>query len=302
MSVSATQIELLLPVYNGARYLREAIDSVRAQTREDWHLLVIDDASSDQSRQLVESYQDPRIRLSCNARNVGLYASLVAAVEMAHREWLGILMQDDRLKPDYLHEMSRLMARYPAADGFWATEDLIDEGGRVTATGADTRRIEPIEPGVASWLSVLNRGCIWTISGSMTRRRLLTQSPFRVDLPHCGDYDWFLRAVRERQFVYYERPLLELRIHARQASALNLQSGRDLTESYRVLQLHVRTHAADLTTKAVWRIALGRAQMAGRRVAGRMLRGRFVAGVRLFVCLCQFLCLPVSLLGKTTSP
>ena len=63
---------VLMPVYNGEKYLREAIDSILHQTLSDFEFLIIDDGSKDCSVSIVESYKDPRIRLVRNEVNLGI--------------------------------------------------------------------------------------------------------------------------------------------------------------------------------------------------------------------------------------
>jgi glycosyltransferase involved in cell wall biosynthesis len=269
-------IELVMPVYNGARHLQAALDSIAAQQDPDWRLLAIDDAGTDGSLEMLRrlSAIDTRVRVVRNRTNLGLYGTLAAGVDLATSDWVGVLMQDDCLKPDYVGEMRRLIATHPAAEAIWATEDVIDADGRLVRRGLDTSRLEPIPPGPAPWRHALRQGCLWTISGSLTRRRLLLDVRLRTDLPHCGDYDWFLRAVRDRPFLYYERPLTDLRQHAGQSSAENLRTGQDLRESLAIVHEQVRQHAADLTVGQGVVIATTRVRGLGRRLAAAVRHGR----------------------------
>jgi glycosyltransferase involved in cell wall biosynthesis len=276
------RVAFLMPVHDGAVHLVEAIDSLLAQHDTAWRLVAIDDASHDESYRILERYaEDPRITVIRRDRNLGLYGTLAAAVPEVDAEWIAIVMQDDVLKPAYLTEMRRLAATFPDADGFWANEDIIDAAGRVVARGLDTGRTEPIPPGREPWLGALERGCIWTISGSFTRRSALRDVPFRADLPHCGDFDWFLRAVRERRFVYYERTLASLRRHAGQSSTTNLQWGRDLREALQVVTEQVRAHPGDVPRWRLWRFGRQRSWGVVRRVAAAARHGRWGEAVRL---------------------
>ena len=291
MRDGAASVGFVMPVFNGLRHLDEAVESVRRQDDPRWTLLAIDDASTDGSlarlRELAA--RDDRIRVVAQVANRGLYGTLAAAVDQVGAQWLAILMQDDRLRQDYLREMTGLIARFPAADAFWATEHVIDADGRVVAAGRDTGRIENIAPGPDAWRHALRQGCLWTISGSLTRRSLLQAVRLRSDLPHCGDYDFFLRALRDRRFVYYERPLAELRRHDEQASAHNVRSGRDLREALLVVREQVRAHPDDVPMPAALEISAHRAVGVVVRLAAavRHLRFRQVPGLvgHLWSCL-----------------
>jgi hypothetical protein len=190
-------------------------------------------------------------------------------------------MQDDRPKPNWLEAMLSVADCYPKVQALWATEDIIDAQGILTREGRDTGRLELIQPGRLPWYSILQRGCIWQISGSLTRSELFRNIPFNPRLPHCGDYDWLLRAIRVSAFVYYERPLIELRLHAGQASAGNLASGKDIAESHSVVKSNLAAYPRDLTLLAGIALSLARARVILIRVAAALIHRRFGLALRL---------------------
>ena len=271
--MNRADVTIVLPICNGLPYLHEAVASVLAQTRHDWRLLLIDDASTDGSAEAIGTFDDPRIEVRRHTKSVGLYATLGEAVAHADTEWVAILMQDDRLHPDYLSAVGSLAARFAAADAFWICEDTIDAEGRVVGRGRSSGRVEPIRPGVRPWRRALMKGCIWTISGSFTRRSLLTDVPFRPDLHHCADYHWFLRASRTRAFVYYQRPLIDLRQHEDQTTTRHMQQGRNMAELCAVMEEQLDRHPADLSLWRVCAVATWRTWQCGRLLAGNLLRG-----------------------------
>jgi len=267
-------VTFVVPVFNGVPFLQEAVESVFRQTHPQWNILLIDDASSDSSRSYLQTIRDHRVRVLFNERNQGLYPTLADAIELVDTEWVSILMQDDRLKPRYLEEMLGVIRQNTNARAIWATEDSIDESGKLLGAGKDTARMERIQPGVAPWRSVLFRGCIWTISGSLTARSLFQQFPFRHDLPHCGDYEWLLRAIREAEFVFYERPLAEVRLHSGQASTGNLRSARDLEEQLQVLRENFTRHPDDIGWGRRALICWRRSRLIFRRILSALARSR----------------------------
>ncbi len=283
------RVAIILPVYNGAAYVQEAILSIYNQTSHDWRLYIIDDRSSDASRGIIDSLPHPGRVVVKHDRNLGLYATLSETVRIVQEEWIAIVMQDDRAKPDWLATALALADRHPAIDALWANEDIIDAHGSRTRNGTDTGRIEIIQPGYPPWYSVLRRGCIWQISGSLTRARLLQALPFDSNLPHCGDYDWLLRAIRTAPFLYFERPLFDLRIHSAQASAGNLAAAKDVAESYLVIRKNVNENAIDLGPRLA--LSLDRARLVAFRMAAALIHGRFRLALRLSSFVPRFLML-----------
>jgi glycosyltransferase involved in cell wall biosynthesis len=89
-------ISVIMPVYNGQEYLREAIDSILGQTFIDFELILINDGSSDQSQAIIDSYQDPRIRSLINPKNLGVVGALNVGLKAARGRYWARQDQDDR--------------------------------------------------------------------------------------------------------------------------------------------------------------------------------------------------------------
>src|SRR3990170_6879460 len=88
-------LTVLMPVYNAGNYLHEAIESILSQTFRDFEFLIIDDASTDSSVDIIESFQDPRIRLVKNDINMGITATLNKGIELSTTELIARMDADD---------------------------------------------------------------------------------------------------------------------------------------------------------------------------------------------------------------
>src|SRR6185369_13086080 len=102
--VMTPRVTVVMSVYNGERYLAEAIDSILAQTYRDFELLVIDDASTDRTAEIVAKYHDERIRVLRNDTNRGLTVSLNIGLGAARGELIARHDADDRSRPRRLEE------------------------------------------------------------------------------------------------------------------------------------------------------------------------------------------------------
>ena len=102
-------VSVIMNVRNGASTLREALDSVMAQTFTDWELIVWDDRSTDDSAQIVARYSDPRIRYFLSPEETSLGKARDTAIRQARGEWLAFLDQDDLWMPRKL-EMQMALA------------------------------------------------------------------------------------------------------------------------------------------------------------------------------------------------
>ncbi|MCI0471302.1 MAG: glycosyltransferase, partial [Candidatus Aminicenantes bacterium] len=108
-------ITVLMSVFNNAAYLREAIDSILNQTYTDFEFLIIDDASTDSSKEIISHYHDTRIRLIENKRNIGLTKSLNKGLHKAKGEYIARMDADDISLPDRLAVQYAFLQENPDA-------------------------------------------------------------------------------------------------------------------------------------------------------------------------------------------
>ena len=95
MSKTDPKVTVLMPVYNGEKYLNQAIDSILTQTFSDFEFLIIEDGSTDQSAEIIKSYSDSRIKLVCNDKNLKLAATLDKGLELSRGEYVARMDCDD---------------------------------------------------------------------------------------------------------------------------------------------------------------------------------------------------------------
>jgi glycosyltransferase involved in cell wall biosynthesis len=124
------QVTFLMSTWNGAEFLRPAIDSLLAQTFEDFAVLVVDDCSPDDSADIASSYSDPRVRVERLDPNRGQTGALNHGLSLIETEWTARIDQDDLAAPERLARQLEHVRSNPdaVAVGSWA--DFIDEAGR----------------------------------------------------------------------------------------------------------------------------------------------------------------------------
>jgi glycosyltransferase involved in cell wall biosynthesis len=127
------EVSVLMAVCNGARFLREAIESVLYQTLTDFEFLIVDDGSTDNTRQIIQSYEDPRVRLVVNGKNLGLARSLNLGLSLARADLVARMDADDISEPQRLSRQVAFMQANPETGlgGSWYRE--IDEAGRIVS-------------------------------------------------------------------------------------------------------------------------------------------------------------------------
>lgn len=121
------KVTIALPVYNGAATLKGAIQSVLNQSFSDWELIILDDASKDQSLVVMRSIDDPRIRLVEGDKNLGLSARLNMAIDMARGKYFARMDQDDLCFPERVQKQFDYLQAHPEID-LVASATLIFKG------------------------------------------------------------------------------------------------------------------------------------------------------------------------------
>ena len=188
------RVTVLMTVYNGVSFLRDAIESVLGQTFDDFEFLIIDDASTDESVQLIRSYDDARIRLVLNSPNIGQAASLNKGLEHALGEYVARLDQDDACLPGRLEAQVKLLDERAdvAIVGTWLY--AIDSRGR------KIRRWCPRIDNFGAYLGTLALGLcpMWHPSVMYRRKTILEFGGYDPAFAPADDYDLWTKVARAR--------------------------------------------------------------------------------------------------------
>jgi glycosyltransferase involved in cell wall biosynthesis len=132
LPVQESLVSIVIPTYNGERYLKQAIDSVLQQSYLNWELIICDDCSQDATKSMLEAYTKlPQIQVYFNLANLGLFPNLNQCIEYCQGDYIMILQQDDRLLPESLAVNLHLMENYPDAGLILAPQNVIDSNGKV---------------------------------------------------------------------------------------------------------------------------------------------------------------------------
>jgi hypothetical protein len=119
-----------MPVYNGSRYIGQAIESALGQAFGDFELVVGDDGSTDGTVDLARSYGDPRVRVLAFETNLGLAGNWNRTIQACHGRYVKYLAQDDLLSPGALRVFMDATTRFPDHHFFFCANEQIDENGK----------------------------------------------------------------------------------------------------------------------------------------------------------------------------
>src|SRR5262249_49837857 len=129
---SSPRVSIGMPVRNGQRFIRLAIDSLLAQTFSDFELIICDNGSTDQTQSICEEYAvlDPRVRYFRNESNLGPAANYNRCFELSRGEYFRWHAHDDQAAPQYLAKCVELLDRDPGVVVAYPSTLVIDENGR----------------------------------------------------------------------------------------------------------------------------------------------------------------------------
>lgn len=102
-------VSIITPTWNCGRFIAETINSVLAQTYQNWEMLIVDDCSTDNTKEVVMKYNDPRIKYNCLKKNSGAAVARNTALRMAKGRWIAFLDSDDLWKPEKLERQLKFM-------------------------------------------------------------------------------------------------------------------------------------------------------------------------------------------------
>jgi len=212
------KVSVLMPVYNNGRYLREAIDSILNQTFGNFEFLIIDDKSTDNSLQIVESYSDPRIRLVKNSTNIGIASSLNKGLESAKGEYIAPMDADDLAVIDRLSVLVDFLDNHPLLGIVGSAIERIDEEGRPIEIVS-----KPIRDSEIKWHLLLKNP--FAHSSVMLRRKLIEKYRLFYDqqFDTVQDYDFWSRLLLLTKGANVNQVLLRYRVHSKSATKLRRQ-------------------------------------------------------------------------------
>jgi glycosyltransferase involved in cell wall biosynthesis len=189
-------ISIVLPTYNGARYLRRSVDSCLSQTFGDFELIIVNDCSTDDTGTIAEEYgrKDARVRVIHNTFNKKLPLSLNTGFEQARGKYHTWTSDDNYYAPPALEMLMKAMTADPTVDLVYSDYFLVDEQDNVLGK----RKFNNIYDGFTEWLGC--GACFLYKAEIFAANKGYNPGAFLIE-----DYDFFMRAFLRFNFVYLPR-------------------------------------------------------------------------------------------------
>jgi glycosyltransferase involved in cell wall biosynthesis len=223
------KVSVIIAAYQGDQFLKAAIASALAQTYSDFEILVVDDAASPATAELVRSFGDPRLHYHANPECLGVAANHWSAFQLAQGDYIAILNQDDMWSPSFLETMVRKLDNHPDCVLAFSDHHLMDQKSLLLEeqTDQNTRRYgrDRLQPRVHQpFDQLLIRQSIPMVMAGVFRKSALREEDRDFFVQSGPAYNLCLAYLlcRTRKGAYYHpERLTSYRVHAQSATSRN---------------------------------------------------------------------------------
>lgn len=225
VNIPSPLVSVVMSVYNGAAYLREAMDSILSQTYSNFEFIIINDGSSDGSLAIIQSYSDERIRLIDNGTNKGLIDSLNAGISVATGKYIARMDADDISLPGRFEKQVAFMETDTAVGVCGCDYTLFSENKETYSSAFKTH------DEILGWM--LFNASVAHPSLMIRASVLKEQRPvFNAEYKHAEDYDLWSRLLFTSRFGAVNEVLFKYREHAGQVT--KVYHGEQVTSANRI--------------------------------------------------------------------
>ena len=198
-------ISVIMPCYNAEKYLKEAIDSVLAQSEKNFELLLINDGSTDLTESIIKSYSDPRIVYLKNENNKGLIYSLNKALKQSNGSYIARIDADDICKKNRLLCQVEFLEKNVEINVVGSNAELIDENSNVIGELKMPKKDKDIKAALFAYSPFIHPSV-------MFRRIALENVFYNIDYHRVEDYELWIRLSENNKFHNINEKLICYRI------------------------------------------------------------------------------------------
>mgnify|MGYP000566060546 FL=1 len=220
MESTSPLISVIIPAFNAELYIQEALKSVCSQTYLNLEIIIIDDGSSDRTREIIEQFQDTRILL-ISRENRGLIATLNEAIEISRGDYIARMDADDICLGTRLDRQVQYLRKHHNIGLLFTGIEYVDENGRELRkkVSAKSRKLEPVE---------LLFGCPVCHPTAMFDMTKLKKSDIQYDKAYClaEDFELWTRLVNITEIGIINEVLFKYRIHPNSITSKNNEKQR----------------------------------------------------------------------------
>lgn len=232
---STPKITIQMCTYNRAHFITEAVDSVLSQIFQDWELLILDDCSTDNTKEIIEKYlTDPRIRYIKNEQNLGITKNRNKALTLSNGEYIAVLDSDD-----YWIDNNKLKLQNEFLDKHRTYIMVGSNNVIVNESGKKTIKVPHLPTNFLIKKALLLRNMFCHSSVLYRKKEIIDLGAYDESLPIWEDYDLWLKAGLKHKLANFYRYTTAYRVHSIQSNSEKIKISKDtqafIIEKYRHL-------------------------------------------------------------------
>ncbi len=185
---SSLQFSIIIPTHNRRAFLEIAVSSVLKQSDADFELIVVDDGSTDETKDYIQTIHDPRF-VYCYQNNQGVSKARNAGLKQARGQWIAFLDSDDQWTPQKLEITRQYIEKFPSISIFY-TEEVWYRNGAIL-----NQKKKHKNPDGHVYIQALPLCCMSISTAVINRTVFEAIGIFDKDFVACEDYDFWLRAT-----------------------------------------------------------------------------------------------------------
>jgi len=232
-------ISIILPVYNGIKYIEQSVNSVLQQQFTDFEFLIVDDCSGDGCWEYLQGIEDKRLLLYRNEKNKGLFYNLNFLIEKSSGPIIKIWTQDDVMYLDCIKEVVAFHQRHAEIGFSYTDRDYINADGAVINTVRQDRTPEIVSTALHSQIAFITGSIAGNIANVAINKSILDEvGVFNERMKISGDFEMWVRLAKNHPIGFIKKRLLQLRNHKGQLSANEqylIYHLKEDIEAYRIL-------------------------------------------------------------------
>lgn len=264
------RVSFIVPCYGLAHLLSECVSSILAQNYADFEVLIMDDCSPDNTREVAQSFRDPRIRYIRNDPNLGHLRNYNKGIDLSRGEYVWLISADDRIRKPYLLEKYVNIMDGNRHIGYACCPAMTLENGAETKVDGQIEEHDRVFSGREFLKRLLSGNFVIAASGMVRKSCYEKYGKFPLDLPYAGD--WFLWCFFALYYdvAYFAEPMVNYRAHElsmtnylmKERLALTLKEGFSIL--WRIREEAKKIRDAQAVTECEYRLA----RLYGTHLAG----------------------------------
>lgn len=212
-------ISIILPVYNGIKYIKQSVNAVIDQQFTDFEFLIVDDCSTDGCWEYLQGLNDKRITLYRNEKNKGLFYNLNFLIEKSRSALIKIWTQDDVMYPNCLKEIIAFHHLHPEIGFSYTERHYIDANSRLLEIRPVDNTAEIVSTALHTQIAFTTGSIAGNICNVTINKKVLDRvGPFNESMKISGDFEMWVRLAKDHPIGFINKYLVQFRNHKEQLS------------------------------------------------------------------------------------